>query len=396
VTVDTAISYIQELGSGCLLSKIDVANAFRIIPVSPNYWPLLGLFWNNRFYVDTRLQMGSRSSPSLFDNLSVALEWICKNNYRISHICHLLDDFLGVELLSKAGNFLDVVLKLCNKCNIPIAPGKVEGPATCLEFLGITLDTVLMEARLSLEKICKLKNLLNDFQSKKKCTKREILSLIGSLSFACKVIVPGRPFLARLINLSCTVKALHQFIYLNSNVKADVSMWHSFLDSWNGKTFFLSKTVSESPSIEFYTDASGKLGYGAYFQGSWFALPWLSHQAEYSMSAKELLPIIVAAHLWGFKWKNMKIKVHCDNEATVKILNKGYSSKKPIAEMVRSLMLCSMTYNFLLKAVHIPGKNNIKADLLSRFQINRFHHVTPEADRLPTPLSAIAKTLSQL
>ena len=53
------------------------------------------------------------------------------------------------------------------------------------------------------------------FLSKNKCSKGELLSLIGSLSFACKVITPGRPFLARLIQLSCSVKKLHHRVYLN-------------------------------------------------------------------------------------------------------------------------------------------------------------------------------------
>jgi len=96
------------------------------------------------------------------------------------------------------------------------------------------------------------------------------------------------------------------------------------------------------------------------------------------------------------KTENLKILVRCDNEATVNILNKGYSSKQPIAEMIRRLMLCSMANNFLLKAVHIAGKKNIKADLLSRFQINRFHNIAPEADWLPTQLNETARKLSQL
>ena len=35
VTVDRAVEYILELGEGCYLNKIDIENAFRIIPVSP-------------------------------------------------------------------------------------------------------------------------------------------------------------------------------------------------------------------------------------------------------------------------------------------------------------------------------------------------------------------------
>ena len=74
VTVDKAVSFILELGPGCFLSNIDIAQAFRIIPASPAQWNLLGIFWKNQFYIDTRLSMGGRSSPGIFDNLPVALE----------------------------------------------------------------------------------------------------------------------------------------------------------------------------------------------------------------------------------------------------------------------------------------------------------------------------------
>ena len=72
VTIDQAIEKIQILGKGCLLSKVDIAQAFRIIPVSPQCWNLLGIFWRNKYYLDTRLSMGGRSSPCLFDFLSIA------------------------------------------------------------------------------------------------------------------------------------------------------------------------------------------------------------------------------------------------------------------------------------------------------------------------------------
>ena len=41
--------------------------------------------------------------------------------------------------------------------NIPIAPGKTQGPTQVLEFMGITLDTLRMEARLPANKIDRLK-----------------------------------------------------------------------------------------------------------------------------------------------------------------------------------------------------------------------------------------------
>ena len=49
---------------------------------------------------------------------------------------------------------------------------------------------------------------VESFMQRKRCVKRELLSLIGKLSFACKVVPAGRISLHRLIDFSMTVKHL--------------------------------------------------------------------------------------------------------------------------------------------------------------------------------------------
>ena len=102
------------------------------------------------------------------------------------------------------------------------------------------------------------------------------------------------------------------------------------------------------------------------------------------MTSKELFSIVIASFLWGYLWKRKRLLVHCDNEGAVKALNKGYSNKRTIAKLFRLLMFNSMSNNFTLKAEHIPDKKNIKADLLSLFQILDFRRLFPETDVFPT------------
>ena len=39
------------------------------------------------------------------------------------------------------------IIKICKDLGLLLAPGKVEGPSTTLPFLGIVLDTTVMETR---------------------------------------------------------------------------------------------------------------------------------------------------------------------------------------------------------------------------------------------------------
>ena len=66
--------------------------------------------------------------------------------------------------------------------------------------------------RLPVDKLARLVQSLKEWRGKKACRKRELLSIIGLLSHACKVIRPGRSFLCRLIDLSSKVSNLDHFV----------------------------------------------------------------------------------------------------------------------------------------------------------------------------------------
>ena len=157
---------------------------------------------------------------------------------------------------------------------IAMAPEKTVGPLTTLAFAGIELDTVLMEARLLQEKLDKCRDLLSTFLRRRKITLQEIQSLMGLLNFACTVIVPGRAFLRRLIDLTIGARKPQFLIRLSKDVKENLLVWQSFFSGFNGRSFFLADQWTNSNQLELYTDASGALGYGAVFGRHWCYGQW--------------------------------------------------------------------------------------------------------------------------
>lgn len=67
-------------------------------------------------------------------------------------------------------------------------------PVNCLEFLGITIDTVRMEFRLPLAKLKTIAELLIVLLRKKKVLLRERQKLLGLLAFATRILPVGRIF----------------------------------------------------------------------------------------------------------------------------------------------------------------------------------------------------------
>ena len=202
--IDEAIQLIRSAGQGCYLAKRDIQSAFRIIPIHPSDYPLLGMCWRGKYYYDRCMPMGCASSCRTFEKFSTALEWLAKTYLDIPLIIHLLDDFLLVSpTFAGSQAHLSNFLSFCEFLGIPMAPDKTIGPSCVLSFCGIELDSMLMEARLPRDKISKCMLLLEQFIHRKKVMLRELQSLIGFLNFACSVIVPGRAFLRRLIDFDC-------------------------------------------------------------------------------------------------------------------------------------------------------------------------------------------------
>lgn len=125
VTIDHAIDIIKKKGQGSLLCKTDISDAFKLIPIHHSLRPFHGIAWQGKYYFFTRLVLGSRSSPKIFDTLSSAICWVSQNVFNIENILHLLDDFLTIDAPNHDGDRTMALLTLIfNRLNIPIAPHK--------------------------------------------------------------------------------------------------------------------------------------------------------------------------------------------------------------------------------------------------------------------------------
>ena len=389
-SIDDAYKIINKLGPGALLSKIDLKDAFRLIPVRPADWNLLGIHWKQNFYIDTCLPFGLRSAPYLFNRFSDALHWILQHNYGVEHLLHHLDDFFtaGPANSDICDSNLLAMLTLCKTLNAPIKPSKVEGPTTSLTFLGIQLDTISMEANITDERKQSLLQELTVLHGRHKCTKRELLSLIGKLSFSCKILPAGRIFLRRLIDLTTTVKHLHHHIRITTNARLDMQWWLDFLPSWSRKTLILESHWTFSTTMQLFTDVSGTIGWGAYWSGKWLQGRWSAAQLNMDITWKELYAIVMAVHTWGSRWQRKKILFHCDNFAVVNIWESGSTRASETMALVRLLYFAAARYNINVCIVHIDGANNIIADCLSRFKQDRFKQLVPLANPAPDVIPA--------
>lgn len=384
-TLQDAIKLLQKIGRGTLMVKTDIESAFRLIPVHPEDYHLLGFQWDGAFYYEKVMVMGCRSSCQIFEKFSSALHWIMEHKYTARGVVHILDDFFftGIPNSTDCARDLSNFLQMCEETHIPIKNEKTVHPTTKIEFLGVTLDSVQQVAQMPADKVTKILNKINEFLKRKKVTLKELQQLLGLLNFACAVVAPGRAFLRRLHDLTRGIQKPHHHRRLGKPAKADLEAWKSFIVNFNGKSMILDMKWLQAQKLELYTDASSK-GFGIVFQTKWAYGHWPSSWIEEKhINVKEVFPIVLAIELFAEQLQNKCIIFHLDNQTAVAGVNNMTSREPDIMHCLRRLVIVTMQQNILCKAEYIPGKINILADHLSRFKIDLFKQAAPWADREP-------------
>jgi hypothetical protein len=220
--VADAVAYINRCGSqvGLQLSKFDIKDAFRIVPVEKASWKFLGMTVDGAYFVDTRLPMGCGTSCAVFQALSSALAWAMEVRCPGVRVFGYLDDFLLVSRgLEEAVEHVSQFELLCEELGVMLASEKTLGPTSRLVFLGIGLDVSAWQLYLEESKVVETLDKLDGVLQRKALKRVEWQSLVGTLSFLCQVVIPGRAFMSRL----CRKLAGSRFwIHLDSSSRADI------------------------------------------------------------------------------------------------------------------------------------------------------------------------------
>ena len=188
--------------------------------------------------------------------------------------------------------------------------------------------------RLPDDKLNRLRALLNDWSGHKAVRKRDLLSLIGHLQHASKAARQGRSFLRRLIDLSMMVKQSDGYVRLNISARSDIIWWRVFADQWNG-TSMLYTYRRANPQVHVFSDTSSTWGCEAYVDERWFQFQWPPGMPDCQISIKEIIPIVMAAMVWGSGWKCLSVRFHCDNSVVVALLNAGVVRDDSLMHLMR-------------------------------------------------------------
>ena len=292
-STDDAAMLMHFLGLGAPMAKVDIQNAYRLMPIHPADRRSLGVSWWGSVYVDCQHPFGLATAPAIFNALAEALEWILRSR-GVKYIIHYLDDFLLLGHLNseECAAALSTTLSTCRELGVPLAADKVKGPASVLTFLSIELNTMAISLALPHDKLAALREILRRVQGAK-CVHNlhQLQFLIGHLNHLCQVLPQGKAFLNNLFPLASHMRQ-GQVRRLNSAARLDLAWWQFMINNWKG-TSIQQLLLLQEPSHHLYTDASRSWGCGAYSLPVWLQFSWPRVNLLHSIVLKELYPIIL-------------------------------------------------------------------------------------------------------
>ena len=380
----------DALTEGAFMAVLDIKSAYRSVNVNPLHRTYQGFQWEwegvHTHFTDNCLCFGLKCAPWIFTQLT---EFVVRGMIsRGFHKCFgYLDDFLVMApSYEECERALDTLSNLLSFLGFELALEKVIRPSQSVKYLGLQIDSVLMELSLPPEKLDKLCLLVNSFvsTSKTKASKHDLDSLCGVISHASKVVRGGRTFSRRLINLAKGITSRYEVVSLPDWFKSDLHWWSNFCRLFNGKAPIIDSKCLLSCPVE--TDSSMS-GFGGVWRndfvvGSWspdavvhadILVPdyhWADGpqfiRGDPDINLLELWPILVSVWRWGRAWTGCKVRFKSDNTQVVTMINTGRSRSICCMAWLRELFWLCFIYDLHLTAEYISTHDNIIADYLSR------------------------------
>ena len=245
------------------------------------------------------------------------------------------------------------------------------------------LDSQLQLVCIPVDKLRKALDMIYMFMAAKKVTVHQVQKLCGFLNFLCRCIIPGRAFTRRLYSLTQGKNHLkpHHHVKVSKEYKLDLEVWNKFLSK--PEIFyrpFMDSEELNAQDILMYSDASRNFhkGFGAWCQNSWMVGAWnprFMEHAEPSIEYLELFGVCAAVLTWIDRFSNMKIRLFCDNESVVHMLNNSSSKCRNCMVLIRFITLKGLVHNVRIFGKHVRTEKNGIADSLSRLQFTRFQRI---------------------
>ena len=360
----TVASIRLALRPGCYMASLDLKDAYWHVPIHRAYRPYLAFSAGEQIFQFRVLPFGLNIAPRVFSQMMHPVhQALVREGVQVMMY---LDDWLiyasspedcahMVERTLAVGRSMGLLFNL-EKSHLQ--------PTQCLQWLGMSWDSVFCDLSLSLENRRRCKKKLFRLIHASSISLRQWESLLGSLNYAAQVVPLGRLRTRRLIRMG-----LQHFEHVDRDAVISPPGQASHRLKWwllEDRLDSRAPWVPPKPSLSLTTDASNS-GWGYQSsQGHQGAGLWDETEARFHINVKELRTVYIAL-LREQDLRQCVVRVLLDNVTSVHCINKqGTVRSSSLLRTSELLLEEAHRRGVLLQASYLAGSGNTWADALSR------------------------------
>ena len=223
------------------MPKIDLKDAYFTIPIHTTQRKYLKFVVSGQTYKFNCLPFGLSSAPWVFTKTLKPVAALLQE-MGVRMIVYIDDILILAETKKRAQEQAEALVYLLECLGFIVNMKKsVLSPAQIMDFLGLTVDTVLMQLKLPGEKLKKIRAEARKLEREGRASARALSRLIGKMNATSQVIPPA-PLFYRNLQMSCTQALERNFqnydseLTLSQEDRIELKWWDSHMGNWNGKT----------------------------------------------------------------------------------------------------------------------------------------------------------------
>lgn len=360
----------NSMRGGLWTTSIDLSDAYFHIPIHKLYRKFLRVALFGKVWQFRAMPMGLNVSARVFTKVVLEMLKVLRKEGIWVHA--YLDDLL---IRHKDKGVLETQTKrvwnLCQELGFLVNKEKSDlVPKQRFTYVGVSFDLVTGIAGVPLERLEKLEGAIEKILERRTATAREWMSLLGLMSSCMHQIQLGplhrRPiqwFLADRWKQRQSKQHWEAVIQLEDYLIPYLNWWLHRENTGQGVSL-----EPFSPELALYTDASST-GFGATLGNKELKGVWTGKERQDLSHSNnlELMAIIKAIEWFQEDIKGKVLLICTDNSSALSAINnQGSPKSRSLDRLARRLWQELDRLDCRVKARHIPGRLNIRADCLSR------------------------------
>jgi len=355
------------LQMGDFMTSIDLKDGFHHIPILPRHQQHLGMSWQGHTYVWTHLPFGLSASPYIFcKTLKETVNMLRRQGIRCN--CYMDDLLILGRTKKECQDATQTALDTLKMFGWQINTEKSHlQPTQELDYLGFTINTTATPTlAMQKEKLTTLKKeirrlLVSGLQHQQGLTARRLARLLGTLISNAPAVEPAALMTRHLFSCLRQKTGWDSLIHLDADAIEELQWWHSNIRTWKATTI-----NATTPTMILTTDAS-KTGWGATLEGhatthGFFNLETQARSSNY----REMYAVFLAISAFKEKIHGQHLLLRTDNITTMFYINGQGGPHKHLNKLTKLIFWAVKQCQASLKALHLPGDLNTRADELSR------------------------------